>query len=87
MLIAVTNRFLEHVNNIKQVSNFKYNIYSVTDINCLLETVFNTEFVGMCMMYLYTQFHKPDCSGSLVIAMKPEAKYRLHAAAILLSYI
>jgi len=29
-------------------------------------------------------FHIPISNGSLVIAIKPEAKYRFHAAAILL---
>jgi hypothetical protein len=39
------------------------------------------------MIYLHVKFHIPNSNNSLVIAIKPEAKYRFHAVAILLSYI
>jgi hypothetical protein len=38
----------------------------------------------MFMVGLHSKFHLPRCSGPLVIAIKSEAKHRLHAAAMLL---
>jgi len=32
--------------------------------------MFHTEFVGTFMMYLYTKFHMPCSSGSLVVTVK-----------------
>jgi hypothetical protein len=52
-----------------------------------LEPISNTEFVGMCMSYLYTRFYMPVSSHSLVMTIEPKAKYRFCAATILLSLI
>jgi hypothetical protein len=41
-----------------------------------LEPIFNTEFVGMCMIYLFTRFHIPISNYSLVMTVEPKAKYR-----------
>jgi hypothetical protein len=39
------------------------------------------------MSYLHARRQIPGSSGSLFITMKPKAKYRFHAAAMLLFYI
>jgi len=50
-------------------------------------TVFPTEFVGMFMTYLRTKFYMSCYMDSLLITIKPKAKYRFHAAAMLLFYL
>jgi hypothetical protein len=50
-----------------------------------IDTIFNTEFVGMYVLYLHTKFHMPDCSDSVVTTVKPKA--RVCAATILLPCI
>jgi hypothetical protein len=50
-----------------------------------LDTIFNTEFVGMYMLYPHTKFLMPNCSCSVVITIKPKARVR--AATILLPCI
>jgi hypothetical protein len=37
--------------------------------------------------HLHTKFHVPNSNGSLTITIKLKAKYRFHAAAVLLFYI
>jgi hypothetical protein len=44
-----------------------------------LETIFHTEFVGICMICLHSKF---PCLLQWLIAIKPKAKYRFHAAII-----
>jgi hypothetical protein len=52
-----------------------------------LEKLFNAEFVDMYVMVsLRTALHMPNSGGSFIIVTKPKCNYRLHAAAILLSY-
>jgi hypothetical protein len=41
----------------------------------------------MFVIHVRAKFHMPGSSASLVIAIKPEAKYRFHTATILLFYI
>jgi hypothetical protein len=48
-----------------------------------LEAIFN-EFVCKCMVCLHTKFHTPSTNSSVRIAIKPIAKCRFHATAILL---
>jgi hypothetical protein len=48
-------------------------------LNVDLQTIFNTEFVGMYMIYLHTKFNVPNSNGSSCITIKLEAKYRFHA--------
>jgi hypothetical protein len=38
--------------------------------------------LGMFMIYLHTTFQTPGSNDPLAIAIKPKAKFRLHAAAI-----
>jgi hypothetical protein len=44
--------------------------------NFHLETMFNTECVGMFMIHLRTKFHIPNSNGSLVNATKPKVRVR-----------
>jgi hypothetical protein len=44
--------------------------------------MFHTEFLAVLMM-IDTEIHSLSSNGSLVIAIKPEAKYRFLAAAML----
>jgi hypothetical protein len=45
--------------------------------------VFHTDFVGVYIIHLHIIFHMPCSNDSLVIAIRPKARYRFHAAAIL----
>jgi hypothetical protein len=47
------------------------------------EGIFNTEFIGICMVCLHTKFYMLNSNGLLDIVVKLKAKYRLHGAAIL----
>jgi hypothetical protein len=38
-----------------------------------LETIFNTEFVDIFVVYLYTRFHMPKSNDLLAIAIRPKA--------------
>jgi hypothetical protein len=42
-----------------------------------LQTIFNTEFLDMFMVYLHTRFHMPKSNDLLAIAIRPKAKYML----------
>jgi hypothetical protein len=44
-------------------------------------------FVGMRLMYFYTKFRMPSCSGSLVTGIRPKGNCVIHVAAILLFHI
>lgn len=48
-----------------------------------------TEFVGrtMCIIYHRTKFNIPSSNGSLIIVIKPKAKYIFQAESILLFHI
>jgi hypothetical protein len=50
-------------------------------------TIFNRKFLSMCMICLHAKIHVLNSNSLLIVAIKPKAKYRFHAAAILLSYI
>jgi hypothetical protein len=39
-----------------------------------LQTVFNTYFVDMFMIYSHTEFHTPGCSDSLIISLELKDK-------------
>jgi hypothetical protein len=51
-----------------------------------LGTIFNTVFIGMCMICAYTKFHMPNLNGAFVVAVKQKAKYLFQAATMLLPY-
>jgi len=40
----------------------------------------------MFMIHLHTKFHTPRSNDSLVTNVKPESKYRLHSAIMLLLF-
>jgi hypothetical protein len=50
-----------------------------------LETIFNTEFVDMFMVYLHARFYMPKSNDLLAIAIRPIAEYRLFS--YILQYI
>jgi hypothetical protein len=54
-----------------------------------LETIFNTEFAGMVIIYIYTKIRTHNSNSSLFIAIKPKAKNTriFLAASNLLPYI
>jgi hypothetical protein len=52
-----------------------------------LKTVFSTEFVCVIIIHQRTKFHMCCYNDSLVITIKPEAKCRFRATAMLLFYI
>jgi hypothetical protein len=52
-----------------------------------INKTFHTEFVGVLMIYLHTQFHMPRSNGSLVIAIKLQAKYIFHSDAMLFYFL
>jgi hypothetical protein len=54
-------------------------------LTVVFATIINTKFSGMYMIVHHTKFHLPTSNCSLVINVKPKAKYRLHAAVIFLS--
>jgi hypothetical protein len=37
-------------------------------------TIFNAEFVGMCVIDIHIKFQMPNCNGALFITIKPHAK-------------
>jgi hypothetical protein len=47
--------------------------------------LYNTAFVGMCMIYQCAKFYMPNRNTSLFIAVKPKAKCRYYAAATMLT--
>jgi hypothetical protein len=40
----------------------------------------------MCMICLHAKSYVPNSNSLLIVVIKPKAKYRFYAAAILLSY-
>jgi hypothetical protein len=42
-----------------------------------MQTIFNTKSLGTFMKYLYNYFHMYHYSGSLIIAVTPEVKYKI----------
>jgi hypothetical protein len=48
-----------------------------------LKTTLNTKFVGMCVVYLHITICMPNSDDSLAVAVKPKAKYKFRATAIL----
>jgi hypothetical protein len=52
-----------------------------------LQTVSYTQCIGMLLIYLHARFHIPISSISSNIAIKPWAKRRFYAAAILLFHV
>jgi hypothetical protein len=48
-----------------------------------LYTLIDAEFAQVFLIYLHSKFHMPHSNDPLVIAIKTEAKYRFHAAAML----
>jgi hypothetical protein len=49
-----------------------------------LQTIFNAECLDTCMLLIKPKF---ACLAPVISAIKPKAKYRFHAAAILLFYV
>jgi hypothetical protein len=47
-----------------------------------LETIFNSQLLIMYMACHYTKFRIPSSSLYLAVRIKPEAKYRFDAAAV-----
>jgi hypothetical protein len=45
-----------------------------------LETIFNTVFVGICMIYPHTIFYISNPSSSSIIAIELKAKYKFQEA-------
>jgi hypothetical protein len=86
MILALINIFHKHVNNIAITSKTcTLAMFLIVDF----ETIFNTAFVAMWMLYLHIKFHMPNSSGSLVIDIRPKPKYThtFCSAAIYLSYL
>jgi hypothetical protein len=54
----------------------------VTFVNDDINNIYTTS-LDMLVIYLQAKFHMPSYSGSLLLAIKPKAKWRLHAAAML----
>jgi hypothetical protein len=74
----------EKLSNLSQITSKIHTVAMFLTVD--LETIFNTKFVCMYMIYLHTKFHVSNSNGSSGTAIKLEAKYRFHAATTLLSY-